>query len=62
MHMFYYIIRQKWDEINRQMWEISAWGGVGGRNICYTTIIRATVRIHKKKIIRCLRFFFKKYF
>ena len=29
MHMFYYIIRQKWDEINRQMWEISAWGGVG---------------------------------
>ena len=27
MHMFYYIIRQKWDEINRQMWEISAWGG-----------------------------------
>ena len=27
MHMFYYIIRQKWDEINRQMWEISV-GGV----------------------------------
>ena len=46
MHMFYYIIRQKWDEINRQMWEISAWEG-GGRNICYTTIIRATVTIHK---------------
>jgi len=45
--MFYYIIRQKWAEINRQMWEISAWGG--GRNMCYTTIIRATVRIHKKK-------------
>ena len=46
MHMLYYIIRQKWDDINRQMWEISVGGDVG-RNICYITIIRPTVTIHK---------------